>query len=138
MEKVDTLFIGIRDPQEVRRDILESTRSLIMMLKRFDEQKKLHEEKLQKLNELKALSREVDRLTVKLRVQLPKTKIAMILEEKKRIDRMIPHMEKKSAKKSRATKAPMLEEPLPVQHKGEITQLEAELADIEEKLGKLQ
>ncbi|MFH1408330.1 MAG: hypothetical protein ABIH34_00320 [Nanoarchaeota archaeon] len=140
MEKKEELFVGIRDPLELRRDFLESSKNTVLMLKRFHEHKHLHEEKLECHHKLKEVMKDIDKLTNRLRIHLPKAKLAEITEERKKIHAIIPHYKPVKHKPYVPPPRPhpkedtVIHPTMPVHHETEIDRLEAELTDIEAKL----
>lgn len=113
-------FVGIRDPIELRKELLTSSKNLIDSLKRYEAFKDVKEEKLQHVMELKHVFDELLVLNKKLRNKMPHIPIKAappILRE----TREMP-VKGRSIKLS----------------KGKIDVLEEELAKIEERLGSLE
>ena len=114
----ELFFVGIRDPIELRKELLTSSKNLIDSLKRYEAYKDVKEEKLLHIMELKRVFDELLVLNKKLRNKLP-------------------HIPVKAA--------PTLTREMPAQKgkpmkmvKGKIDVLEEELAKIEERLGSLE
>jgi len=115
----ELFFVGIKDPTEIRKELLTSSKNLIDSLRRYEKYKILRETKTANIIELKRVFDELLILNKKLRGKLPKIPIKSpnIGEVK---------LEQKAVKK--AVKQ------LP-QNKLDV--LEAELSKIEERLGNL-
>lgn len=125
-------FIGLSDPVELRRHILEPTREVIQFLQSYEQFKKTKEEKTQAILQLKEDLRLIKIEINKLRKLLPKSKI--------KAEKTYRKIEKEIVKEQKAPKkievAPLPEtrpRPLP----SELDALEKELSDIERKLGRL-
>lgn len=115
----ELFFVGIKDPIELRKELLTSNKNIIDSLKRYERYKNVRENKTQYIIELKRVFDELLILNKKLRGKLPKIPIkAPQLGETK--------LEPKTIKKT--------VKDLP-QNKLDI--LEAELSKIEERLGSL-
>jgi len=111
-------FVGIRDPIELRKELLTSSKNLIDSLRRYEAYKDVKEEKLLHVMELKHVFDELLVLNKKLRNKLPH----IPLKAAPPILREMPTAKGKSIKLS----------------KGKIDVLEEELAKIEERLGSLE
>ncbi len=127
-------FIGISDPAELRKHILEPTREVIQFLQSYEDFQRTKEEKTQTIIQLKEDLKAIKTQINKLRRFLPKSKLKIerppekIKEEIKKEKKLLP---KKPAPK---------EEPLPPKPTGppsELETLEKELGAIEKKLGTL-
>ena len=117
----ELFFVGIRDPIELRKELLTSSKNLIDGLRRYESYKGIKEEKLQYVLELKRVFDELLVLNRKLRGKLPKipVKVAPTVTREEKPEKM---------PKGRAIKLT----------KGKIDVLEQELAKIEERLGSLE
>ncbi len=119
----ELFFVGIRDPIEMRKELLTSSKNLIDSLKRYEAYKSVKDEKQQHILELKHVFDELLVLNRKLRGKLPRTPLkAPTIEREER-------QEKSKAK-------PVKTSQKPAQNKVDI--LEEELSRIEEKLGRLE
>ena len=119
----ELFFVGIRDPIEMRKELLTSSKNLIDSLKRYEAYKSVKDEKQQHILELKHVFDELMVLNRKLRGKLPRTplkapSITRETKEEKPKGRAV-----KTASKQAASKIDVLEE---------------ELARIEERLGGLE
>lgn len=64
-------FAQIKDPVEVRRTILSSSRQLIGVLQRYERIKSLRVQKLEKISKLRALNKEINLGIAKLKKVFP-------------------------------------------------------------------
>lgn len=115
----ELFFVGIKDPLEIRKELLTSSKNLIDALRRYEKYKIIRETKTAHIIELKRVFDELLILNKKLRGKLPKVPIkAPQLGETK--------IEQKKVKTA------VKEVP-----KSKLDVLEQELSKIEEKLGSL-
>ncbi|MAG91512.1 hypothetical protein CMO83_02450 [Candidatus Woesearchaeota archaeon] len=112
----ELFFVEIKEPAEVRRNILESLRNILEMLKEFEKFKHIRHEKSEKIQKLRGLVRGTNKMMGRLRVSLPQTSLRGVVV--KQVQRP-----KKAVHKPKA----------PKKHT-ELERLEAELGSIESKL----
>lgn len=67
----DQLFVGIRDPTDIRKGMLESSKSMIECLKRYEKLRLVRQDKEKEVHRLKSILNEIDSLLVKLKNSLP-------------------------------------------------------------------
>ena len=140
-EKQEEIFyVGIKDPIEARRNILESTKDSIQILQRLAKFKALRAEKSAVINRLREDLRELNKLVNRLRTELPKTKLRVRLEEHEKLEASKEYAEKTVAEIT-ARKALLAskkkEAEKPKKEMTEIEKLESELGNIEQKLKNL-
>jgi len=123
-EEDDPIYVGIQNPIEVRRALLESSKSLIKVLQENENRRQRRIHKKQLHDNLDRTMREITRLLRLLKSSMPKIKVSTL--PKKELPTPI-------VKKISPT-API---PAPVVHVSQAQHLERELADIETKLNKL-
>ena len=124
----ELFFVRVRDPVEVRRNILETLREIVEVLHRFEKFKQLRHEKIEKISHLRVLLRQSNRMLGDLRGKLPQTNLRATVQRE--TAHKAHHRKKKKGK--------VIEEKAP--QKKELTQvekLEAELSAIENKLKSL-
>lgn len=107
------IFVGIKDPKEVRRAMLEALRDLISLLQKSEEMKRVRAERYETVAELRARMNDIAIDLARLEQMLPKYTF-----EKPKIEEVV---EKKEGKKPRAKEE-------------DIELLERELAEVEAKL----
>jgi DNA repair exonuclease SbcCD ATPase subunit len=139
----DAFFVGVRDPVEVRRTILEASREAVHFLQRYERLKKVREEKLALVDQLRADVKELRALVNKLKRSLPKTHMRVKLkkEHKQDLDCSLcgkafktPGSLKKHSLTHGAPAAPRVAKP---KKATELDKLEDELDEIEKRLGGL-
>ncbi|MCK4670385.1 MAG: hypothetical protein KAT43_04210 [Nanoarchaeota archaeon] len=111
----EVFFVGIKDPIEIKRDLLESTKDSITIIKTYENIKSLRIEKVKQMLVLQKLIKELNALTNKLKRALPETRV----REKPKISSRALKKEEPSRKLT------------------EFEKLEVELSSIEEKLSHL-
>ena len=78
----DDYFIGIYDPLDVRRNVLESSKHIIKSLECHDKIEKIRLEKVKSLKEMKKVMSELEMLSSRLKHRMPKSNIRKIDPEK--------------------------------------------------------
>lgn len=73
-------FVQIKDPLDIRRDILGSSRQIIHILQRYERIKDLRIKKVEKIGELKSVTKDIHLLVSKLKTVLPAYKVRLDLE----------------------------------------------------------
>ncbi|VVB81635.1 Uncharacterised protein [uncultured archaeon] len=116
----ELFFVGIKDPIELRKELLTSSKNLIDSLRKFEQYTEIKQEKQANILELKRVFDELMVLNKKIRNHLPKTplKAPPVIKE--------VHEEKHA--KGKPTKFA----------ENKVDVLEQELAKIEERLGGLE
>jgi len=123
-EEGEVYYIGIKEPVEVRRELLLSSRGIIKTLKRYETFKQIREERLNNVYELKRVMEELALLNRKLKRKLPASKI-----------RNIEFAQDKKAEQKEP--APVRIKEYAQQEKTRLELLESELDKIEERLHEL-
>ncbi|MEM3373810.1 MAG: hypothetical protein QW757_05230 [Candidatus Woesearchaeota archaeon] len=115
----EDLFVGIPEPVDVRRNLLESSRDLIKCLQSYEKLERIREQKLKYFKEMRKVSAELDLLITKLKEKLPKQGIRKLekTEQKKQITETLIQPNKKL--------------------KSDLKKLEEQLQEIEEQLKSL-
>lgn len=115
----ELFFVQIREPSEVRRSILEILKEILEMLQRFEKFRHIRHDKLIRIQKLRVLMKDTNKLMGELKAKLPQTSLkGAVAKEAKQ--------SKKPAKKK--------EEPHSKKEKSELERLESELSAIESKL----
>jgi hypothetical protein len=157
----DVFYVGVRDPVDVRRSILEGAREAIHFLKRYEKLKAIRSEKTQTILTLDTEVKELRNLVTKLRKSFPAAKLRMnfplrkpkcvvcskTYKTQKQLSAHMRHHEpKKKEKKKEVIKNPVILErrkadgtPIVKDSRdlSDLEKLEHELADIEGKLDTL-
>lgn len=74
-------FVQIKDPTDMRRSILGSSRQIIEILQRYERIKTLRVKKLEALSSLKALNKEINLIVAKLKKAFPKADFRVKVEK---------------------------------------------------------
>jgi len=118
----EVFFVQVSEPDEVRRDILESLKEILELLQKFEKFKHRRHEKLEKIQHLRKLIKDANKLMGNLKLKLPQTNLrGMAVRESP-----------KPAKKKEIKEAPKKKETR--KEKTELEKLEDELSAIESKL----
>ena len=82
MEKKYTegFFVGIYDPLDIRRNILESSKELIKSLEAYERLEKIRESKLRYFAQMRKTMKELELLASKLKERMPKSNIRKTIE----------------------------------------------------------
>ena len=125
----ELFFVQVKDPNEVRRNILETLRDIVEVLKSFEKFKHTRHQKLEKINHLRVLVKQTNKMLGDLRAKLPQTNLrATAVKETPKQAKKVHHKKKKSKKS---------EEKEPKKEMTEVDKLESELNAIESKLKSL-
>ena len=79
----DGFFVGVYDPIDVRRNLLENSKELIKSLQSFDTLLKIRHQKVRAYRETKDVMNELDLLITKLKSGLPKAHLRKAIEKKR-------------------------------------------------------
>ena len=113
MDENHNFFVGIYDPVDVRRNLLESSREIVSSLQSYD---KLHAIRLQKLKlyqDMKKAKEELDMLISRLTVSLPKSYLRKAQEHSSLQPRQVYNTTEARTRESRfISELDMLEEQL--------------------------
>ncbi len=117
-EEESSFYVAIQDPKSFRRELLGSSKDMIKLLQKYEDIKKIREQKIKLMYEFSQTKTEIAMLMGKLKRAIPKTKLRNAYDNPKVI-------EKKKIVAPRKEVHP------------DLSSLQNELASIEEKLGKL-
>jgi len=153
----DVFYVGVRDPVEVRRSLLESAREAIHFLKRYEKVKSIRAEKTQVILKLDTQVKDLRNMVAKLRKVFPATKLRTQFPARKsqcvvcsnffknqtELSQHMKHHQPKKSERHEPVRNPIImekqEAPPPKKSAplSDLEKLEGELADIEDKLDKL-
>jgi len=123
LEKEDDLFfVEVKEPADMRREVLESQKIVIGGLQRYENIKFLRAKKVESINKLKSQLKELSKDLSELKTILPSTGIKVVSKPKKKDVKEEKLKEVEHVKKTPAN---------------ELEKLESELHDIEKKLSSL-
>ena len=121
----ELFFVRVKEPVEVRRNILETLKEIVEVLQRFEKFKRIRHEKIEKINHLRVLLRQSNKMLGELRGKLPQTNLRAT------VAREAPAHKHHKKRAKAAEKAP------PKKEITEVEKLEIELNAIESKLKSL-
>jgi len=121
-ENGNIFFVEVHQPEDVKRNILESLKDIVENLQRFEKFKETRKDKIEHINKLGNIVKEMNKLIPSIKNSLPEAKIRAISKRK------APRREKII---TREKKAPEEGKRKPVT---ELQKLESELTEIEGKL----
>ncbi len=124
---VADFFVEVKDPLEIRRAVLESSKKAIRLLQNYENIKKIRTEKNEEIERLKNQIKEMALLFIRLKAELPKSKDVLPPEFKKVFY-------------TRPATAKVIKPVAAVEAKpreSEVNKLEQELKDIEAELERL-
>jgi len=150
-KKEEVFFVGIKDPIELRRSLLESSKEMVQYLQRNERFKEIRKEKAEEILKLKALIEDMQKLMRKVKSELPKTNIRAsakkrvekeehkqaAVAKRKRTMAKNKKQEEKAAKKAAKAKEVPAAPPEKPKKLSDLEKLEAELGEIESQLTKI-
>ena len=128
-EEGSVFYVGVKDPIEIRRSLLESSKEMLQYLQRAEKFKAVRKEKAEQIAKLREIMKEITGLVRKLKSQLPKTGLRTKAVKKEK-----PKKAKKKEKVEKEAPPPEVEKPAEMT---ELEKLESELGEIEGRLTKL-
>lgn len=123
-------FVQVKDPNNVRKHILETLRQIFEMLKRLERMRHLRREKLENVNKLRSLFKNTNKLLGTLKVKLPQTNLKATVIKEAEVHDIKHHA--KSKKSAETTKEKTEAEPK--RELSDTEKLEAQLNAIESRL----
>jgi hypothetical protein len=76
----DELFVGIHEPVDVRRNLLESSKEVVESLQKYEKLNIIRLKKLKYFDDMKKVMEEINFLIVKLKEKMPKNKLRKNVE----------------------------------------------------------
>lgn len=116
--KEDIFYVGIKNPLDVRRGLLESYKYMIKGLQMHEKFKSTREEKIEQIIRLRNVMEDIEKLNARLKAELPKTELRA---KNTNVEQTMP--------KTTYSRAP--------KKMSEVERLERELDDIESKLSEI-
>ncbi|MBI2654579.1 hypothetical protein HYX02_07290 [Candidatus Woesearchaeota archaeon] len=125
----ELFFVQVREPTEARRYILETLKEIVELLHRFEKFRHLRHEKISKINHMRVLIKQANKMLGDLRAKLPQTNL--------RASAVREAPQRKVAEKKQKAKIEKKQEKPQKREMTELEKLEAELSSIEVKLKSL-
>jgi len=116
-------FVEVTNPNYVRRNILESIKDIVEGLQRFEKFKDTRKDKINNINKLDKILKEINKVIPSLKNSMPETKLRAITKKQP------PEKKETSVNKKVIFAGEKKKEPV-----GELQKLEDELSEIEGKL----
>ena len=132
-QSTELFFVEIKEPSEVRKNILETLKDILEVLQRFEKFRHIRHEKLENIQKLRLLLREENKLFGQVKAKLPQTNLRAITV------RETPKLTKKAHRKKagKGKTAQVKSEKPQKKEMTDIEKLESELTAIESKLKSL-
>lgn len=120
----EPLFIGVPDPVNLRKGLLETSKVHLTILKKIEEIKLIRSQKDEAMNAVNLLLKEIKTLMIKLKKSLPSSNVLKSAVIKKNSPA------KETAETAKEVK-------IKIEARSELEQLESEIAQIESKLSSM-
>ena len=120
-ENKDIFFVEVGNPEDVKRNILESLKEIVGSLQRFEKFKETRKDKIDNINKLRKTIKEINKLVPSLKQYFPEAKIRAI--------RAVSKQPKIKVVKGKNISVEKIKKP-----PTELQKLEDELSQIESKL----
>lgn len=136
----ESFYVGIHEPTDLRREILESSKLMIHTLQSQKKVESIREEKEKTVNEFKRVVREINLIVSKVKKRLPRTKLRALSKEeqlsvyKKANQAVSPKKEKSKETKEAPKVKEVKEEVAPKKKESDFDRLQSQLDEIESKL----
>ena len=128
----ELFFVEVKEPEEVRKHILETLKDILQVLQKFEKFRQLRHKKIESIHKLSGLIKDANKMLGTLKGKLPQTNLrASAVKDTARQPKKAHH--KKGKKKSVEEK----QEKAPKKEVTELDKLESELNAIESKLKSL-
>jgi hypothetical protein len=123
----ETLFVGLKEPENVQRNILEASREFLLILKKVETIKSIRKEKVKKIEEVNKQFRELRTLLNKLKKAMPTSAI----KSRQHVISLIEEQKIREGKRNVSKKEIVSRKREP---STELQKLESEIAEIEGRL----
>lgn len=128
----EAFFVKIKEPSDVKKNLLESLKDIVENLQRFEKFKNTRDEKLRNISKLREDVKELVKLNSQLKAALPETKLRFAAKKVKK--KKHKHSKKAAKKEAKKKIEKQVAKQRPV---SELEKLETELSAIEGRLGSL-
>jgi hypothetical protein len=126
MPEEKTFYVGVGNKSEIRRDLLECSKSVVGLLKNYDKLNSVRQEKIEQILNLKNIMSEIKQLSIVLKDKFPSQASSVKIAPKKRVVVKEKIIVPKTVVKTVYKKPD-----------NEIKKLEEELSEIEERLNRM-
>lgn len=132
----EVYYVGVSDPVEVRRTILETSKSIIQAMHRYEKYKEFRAQKIELVKHLSKQMTELSSIITSLKSSLPKSTIK-VKKAREEIQRQKKEVVEKVTEKISNTPNKQVIKQVPKKELSELEKLELELSSIESKLSSL-
>lgn len=129
-QEKELFFVQLKEPNEVRRNILETLKEIVEVLHKFEKFKHIRHEKIEKISHIRVLLKQANKMLGDLRLKLPQTNLRAKVTKEIQKPENVHHKKSKNAKSGEAQE-------MPKKGMTELEKLETELSAIEGKLKSL-
>ncbi len=138
-EQEQVFFVKVREPDEVKKNLLESLRDIVESMHRFEKFKEIRQEKLKNITKLREDVKELIKLHSNLKAALPESKLRVSLRPFKKKKQKVKKKKKTTKKEAKKIIKQLEKEERPREQKpiSELEKLESELSAIEGRLSTL-
>ena len=139
-EKKEVLYVGVKNPIEMRRTILETTKDSVEMLQKYEKFRAVREEKIATIKQLQEQIKDITKIVTKLKTALPTVDIRIRLhkeQEKVEAEKKAAKQAAEKPKKKEAKQKKQAATPKKTKELSDLEKLEAELSHLEQRLGKI-
>ena len=126
-------FVQLKEPNQVRRNILETLKSILEILQKFEKFKQIRHQKLENINKLRASLRETNKMFGTLKLKMPQINLRIPVEKKPPVQTKEGQIKEKQPEKKKV----VLPLKKPKREMTEVDKLESELNAIESRLKNL-
>ena len=123
-------FVQLKDPNQIRRNILETLKGILEILQRFEKFKQIRHQKLENINKLRASLKETNKMFGTLKLKLPQINLRIPVEKKPPVQAKEEQIKKNQPEKKKV----VLQLKKPKREMTEVDKLESELNAIENRL----
>lgn len=124
-------FVEVKEPSEVRRNILEILKDIVETLQRFEKFKRIRHEKIENMHKLGHLLKDTNKMLGSLKSKLPQTNLRAVVKEAQGQPKQSKSHHRKKKKGKAAAEKPRQKDAT------ELEKLESQLSAIESKLKSL-
>ncbi|MBI3034170.1 hypothetical protein HYY72_03340 [Candidatus Woesearchaeota archaeon] len=124
----DILYMGIENPNVIRKGVLESSKDLIQFLQKYEKLKAIRAEKQAQIAKLRIIYDDILSMIPEIKSELPKIDVKTLPKWDVRMKEELPAEEHEIAEPGSEEKK------IPKKRMPSVDRLEAELNDIEQKL----
>ncbi|MBI3027611.1 hypothetical protein HYY70_05865 [Candidatus Woesearchaeota archaeon] len=131
-QDTEIFFVRVKDPNEVRRHILQILKSILEVMQRFEKFRHIRHEKIESINKLRKLLKDTNKMMGVLKLKFPQTNLRAVVVKEAPAAKKVHHKKGKKTKQDEQK-----QEKAPNKELTELDKLKADLSAIEGKLRSL-